>query len=124
MRREFVWALMLMSILPAALYATDKEIALPKPGIHKDVSIEEAFDRSRTERTFSEKPLTLAETSAVLWAAAGKRYDAVTEATRTYPSAHAYYPIAFYVVVGAVKGMEPGIYRYVWNDHSLKLMKS
>jgi SagB-type dehydrogenase family enzyme len=123
MIKRVILAFSFLLIHRAALYAADKEITLPKPGMHKDVTIEEAFDRSRTDRFYSEKPLTLAELSAVLWAAAGKRYDTVTGASRTYPSAYGRYPIAFYIVIGAVEGMEAGIYQYLWDKHALISMK-
>jgi SagB-type dehydrogenase family enzyme len=122
MTRQFTLALFLLLVQSSALFA-DGETPLPKPQRQDSVSLEEAFNRSRTGRTYSGEPLTLDELSAVLWATAGKRYDAVTAATRTYPSAHGRYPIAFYLVAGAVETVEPGIYRYDWRAHSLKLLK-
>jgi SagB-type dehydrogenase family enzyme len=124
MTKHFAVAFFLLLIQSAALYAGDKAIALPKPKMHKNVSLEEAFNRTRTDRIYSEKPLTLAEISAVLWAAAGKRYDvatdAVTASTRTYPGL---YTTSFCLMAGAVEGIEPGIYKYNWSDHSLELVK-
>lgn len=110
-------------LLASLMLADEKEIILPQIRTQKTVSLEEALDRVKTCRLFSDQPLTLKEVSAVLWAAGGNRYDAETGASRTYPSAGSFYMLAFYVVVGSVEGIEPGIYKYNWMKHTLTLIK-
>jgi hypothetical protein len=73
MNRQTVLALLLLWLLQAAaLGAQGGETALPRARRQDSVSLEEAFNRSRTGRTYSDQPLSLDELSAVLWAAAGK----------------------------------------------------
>jgi SagB-type dehydrogenase family enzyme len=57
------------------------------------------------------------EISQLLWAGQGITSD---WGGRTAPSAGALYPIRLYLVVGAVDGLEPGVYLYEPSGHSLR----
>jgi SagB-type dehydrogenase family enzyme len=95
-----------------------KAIKLPKPTIDGPVSLERAVVSRRSVRSFSEKPLTMAHVSQLLWAAQG-----ITEpkrGLRAAPSAGACYPISLYLAVGRVEGLEPGIYLYSPSGHLLQ----
>jgi SagB-type dehydrogenase family enzyme len=99
---------------------------LPDPRLQSDFSVEQAMAQRRSHRSYVKSAISTAELSQVLWAAYG-----ITKADRsragfrggfrTAPSAGATYPLEVYAVVGKVKGLEPGIYRYVPDGHQLVL---
>lgn len=91
-------------------------IKLPEPRDISDVSLEESLSSRRSIRDFSSKPLTLEETSQMLWAAQGLTVD---WGGRTAPSAGALYPLEIYLVAGNVQTLSPGIYRYEPNNHEM-----
>lgn len=76
-------------------------------------------------RNFKNKALDLAQIASILWATGGKKFDAITAATRTIPSAGATYPLELYLVVGnnSVDKLESGIYHYLIEEHALELVK-
>jgi len=102
-----------MPPVPAALRT---EIKLPSPRHESNVSVEEALLKRRSIRDYSNKPLTLQEVSQLLWAGQG-----ITDprGLRTAPSAGATYPLETYLVVGAVEGLDRGVYRYNPEGHKL-----
>lgn len=92
-------------------------IKLPQPNFKSSTSIEEAMLKRRSVRYFSDKPLTLAEISQLLWSAQG--ITNTKEGLRTAPSAGALYPLEVYVVAGKVENLETGIYKYKPQTHEL-----
>ncbi|HBH35925.1 MAG TPA: nitroreductase [Gammaproteobacteria bacterium] len=96
-------------------------INLPEPRLESDYSIEQAIHNRRSVREFSNKPLSLAEVSQLLWSAQGVTDD---KGLRSAPSAGALYPLTLYLVVGNVKGLKPGIYQYAPDGHQLRKMKN
>ncbi len=97
--------------------ATMATIALPEPRLQSDTSIEQALLQRRSVRELREEPLTLAELGQLLWAAQGITSP---RGFRTAPSAGALYPLEIHVLVGAVEGLKPGIYRYLPDSHALQ----
>lgn len=99
------------------LFATAMAQELPKPRAIGPVSLEEALRTRRSVRAFSQAPITLEELSQLLWAAQG-----ITDPRgfRTAPSAGALYPLELYVVAARVKGLKPGVYRYIPRGHRLE----
>lgn len=95
-------------------------VSLPPPKHSGKVSVEEAIFKRRSIRSYKNEPLTLQEVSQLLWAAGGKTIDAVTGATRAYPSAGGIYPLEIYLVAGEVEGLAQGIYHYNWQAHTIK----
>jgi SagB-type dehydrogenase family enzyme len=91
-------------------------IALPEPRRDSDTSLEEALLGRRSVRSFSEKALTLAQVSQLLWAGQG-----ITDPSgkRTAPSAGALYPLEVYVVAGRAEGIASGVYQYQPATHTL-----
>ena len=89
---------------------------LPSPLHDGETSVEQALLERRSVRSYTGKPLTLAEVSQLLWAAQG-----ITNARggRTAPSAGALYPLEVYLLAGEVTDLPAGIYHYKSNDHSL-----
>ncbi len=97
-------------------------IVLPEPRLDSDVSVEEAIAKRRSIRSYTDEPITLDQLSQLLWAAQG-----VTEERRKYrsaPSAGPTYPFEVYLVVGNVKGLSPGIYHYLPEEHALEAVKT
>jgi len=92
------------------------KIKLPEPRYDSNVSIEEALLKRRSIREYTGEPLTLQEVSQLLWAAQG-----ITDPKgfRTAPSAGALYPLEVYVVVGGVKNLTEGVYKYKPQEHEL-----
>ncbi|HOL21790.1 MAG TPA: SagB/ThcOx family dehydrogenase [bacterium] len=97
-----------------------ERIKLPSPEYKGKVSIEEALKKRRSIREYKSEPLTLKELSQLLWAADGRTAD---WGGRTAPSAGATYPLEIYVVAGNVEGINPGLYHYDIETHSLVLVK-
>ncbi|MGI5820188.1 MAG: SagB/ThcOx family dehydrogenase [Armatimonadota bacterium] len=93
----------------------DREIIeLPAPAISGEVSVEEAIERRRSVRQFTDQALTEQQISQLAWAAQG-----ITEETRGFrapPSAGALYPLELYLVTG------DGMYHYLPERHALAVM--
>lgn len=93
-----------------------QEISLPDPSYDSEVSIEAALQNRRSQRSYLDKALTLAEVSQLVWAAQGITND---RGFRTAPSAGATYPLELYVIAGNVENLMSGIYKYEPNGHQL-----
>lgn len=89
-------------------------VALPEAKKVGKMSVEQAIQERRSKREFTEKPVSLAELSQVLWSAQGITKKSTTDAPhkRTAPSARETYPYTLYVVVRNVAGLEQGLYVY------------
>ncbi|NIR60377.1 MAG: SagB/ThcOx family dehydrogenase [Gammaproteobacteria bacterium] len=90
---------------------------LPEPRLAGAHPLERLLAQRRCVRSFANAALSLAELGQLLWAAQGITDP---EGLRTAPSAGALYPLELYSVVGAVDGLEAGIYRYRPEGHQLK----
>jgi len=97
----------------------DASIPLPKPSLNGRVSVEKAINGRRTIRDFTDRSLLLTHLSQLLWA--GQGITDLKEKKRAAPSAGALYPLDIYVIVGekGVEGMEPGVYHYLPDGHSI-----
>lgn len=96
-------------------------IELPEPQKNNDISVEEAISERRSIRNYKEDPLSLQQVAQLLWAAQG-----ITDpesGKRTSPSAGALYPLEMYVAASRVKGLEPGVYRYIPVGHQLEKIR-
>jgi SagB-type dehydrogenase family enzyme len=107
-------------------------IKLPSPRLKGNVSLEETILRRRAVRRYRKEPLDLSQLSQILWSAQG---ITGTREFRAAPSAGATYPLEIFVVVGkqgvitseakqAPKELQPGIYHYEPDSHSLSLHTS
>jgi SagB-type dehydrogenase family enzyme len=107
---------------PDELKAEEKKgkITLPKVSYAGKTSVEEALSQRRSIREYKDEPLKLEELSQLLWAAQGITSD---RGGRTAPSAGAKYPLEIFVVVGKVEKLDPGIYHYHPQDHTLIKIK-
>lgn len=118
----FILVLISLILLPILAYGEDRIVKLPQPKLSSDTSVEEALLKRRSVREYKDEPLTIAELSQILWAAQG-----ITEKRmgfRTAPSAGALYPLEIYIVVGKVKELAPGIYKYRPENHDILLISS
>lgn len=94
-----------------------KEIKLPTQSLKGEKSLEEILNQRRSIRSYKREPLTIEELSQLLWSAQG-----ITEKSwglRTAPSAGALYPLEIYVVIGNVRDLEVGVYKYIPETHSI-----
>ena len=101
----------------------------------------EAIRRRRSRREFTEEPLTLEELSFLLWATQGIDEEATLafgdwlatkdstalkaqSILRTVPSAGGRHPFETYLLVNRVRGLEPGLYRYLSVEHKLLFLRT
>lgn len=101
---------------PATPPPTGDDIPLPAPGVTGAMSVEEAFHRRRSVRAFGSDPLESATVGQLLWGAQGVSDP---RGLRTAPSAGAMYPLEILVLIGAVDGVDAGVYRYRPAAHTL-----
>lgn len=101
---------------PDSTASLGNRIELPEPASDSDIPVEQALLQRQSVRDYTDRPLTLAEISQLLWAAQG-----ITRSggKRTAPSAGALYPLEVYLVVGEVAGLADGVYKYLPADHEL-----
>ena len=104
-------------------YPDAVETKLPEPD-YQGMSLEEAIEKRRSSRNFSEKPVTLYQLSQLLFSAQGITGKSHKHRLRTTPSAGALYPFEIYVIANNVENLPPGIYHYTVLNHALALIKS
>lgn len=101
------------------MQTSDSEIIeLPEPKFSSITSIEEVLHKRRSIRDYLDDPLSISDISQILWAAQG-----ITEETyglRTAPSAGALYPLEIYIAVSNVNDLNPGVYKYKPQNHTLE----
>ena len=96
---------------------------LPKPRLKGEMSLEEAIEGRRSERSFKDIALAKEQLSQILWAAQGiTDPDPRRRFFRAAPSAGAQYPLDVYVVVGMVEELDAGVYHYDPHEHSTRLL--
>jgi SagB-type dehydrogenase family enzyme len=96
-------------------------ITLPKANLTGKLPLESAIQARRSRREFSDKKVTLAEISQMLWAGQG-----ITEpitGKRTAPSARESYSMTLFVFVKVPGDLEPGLYEYLPKEHALGKMR-
>jgi SagB-type dehydrogenase family enzyme len=98
-----------------------KVMKLPEPKLKSPVSVEQALLGRRSVRDYGKDSLSVEQISQLLWAAQGITAD---WEGRTAPSAGALYPLEIYLVAGAVKGLEPGLYHYDPKSHTISRKKA
>jgi len=126
MKKILIVAVACWVLIPTLLATSQDVLTLPKPPSRNTIGFEEVLNKIQTDRAYSSRPISLSDFSYVLWSAAGNRFntDAVSGASKTYPSALGIYPVRIYVLVGNVEGVKPGIYLYLSSEHGLKLLKA
>jgi SagB-type dehydrogenase family enzyme len=88
------------------------------------VPLEEAIQQRRSVRSYTPKPLTLAQLSQLVYAAQGITGSLYGQPLRAAPSAGALYPFEVYVIANNVEDLAQGIYHYGVRDHQLESVKT
>lgn len=96
-------------------------VQLPRPDFDGGMTLDQALLNRRSQRNFSERPLTLDQVGRILWAAQGVTSD---RGFRTAPSAGALFPLEVYLVSGRTQDLAAGIYHYLPGAHQLRPVKS
>jgi SagB-type dehydrogenase family enzyme len=104
-------------------YPSAKKIPLSREFPAKSLTIMEVLKKRRSVRSFSPKPLSMANLSFLLWASTGVQRKEQGYDFRTAPSAGALYPIETYLVVNNVEDLEKALYHYNIEAHSLEELK-
>ncbi len=102
--------------MPASCKESSSTIALPPPSMKGSFPLDRALAERRSLRQFKNSSISREELSMLLWACQGQTDD---KGHRTAPSAIAAYPLELYVIVGQVKDLTPGVYRYVSKGHQI-----
>ncbi len=98
-------------------------IELPREFISGDLTTLEAIRQRESVRDYSDRQLSLAEVSTLLFSAQGITHVHHGFSMRAAPSAGALYPLEIYLVANRIEGLDKGIYRYIPQKHSLEMIK-
>ncbi|MEM8962666.1 MAG: SagB/ThcOx family dehydrogenase [Acidobacteriota bacterium] len=104
---------------PYKVYTLMDQVDMPAPRIESDV--ERALVERRSMRELSGEPLSLAQLSHLLRFSYGRTSPGGQ--FRPVPSAGALYPLEMYVLVRHVDDLEPGVYHYNVDRHSLDVVR-
>jgi SagB-type dehydrogenase family enzyme len=102
-------------------------IALPAPAEIEvpPTDLRAAIEGRVSVRRYRDEPLSLAELSWLLWCTQGvKRVEGSYATMRTVPSAGARHALETYLLVNRVRGLEPGLYRFLALEHKLVLLRA
>jgi SagB-type dehydrogenase family enzyme len=107
-------------------YPSVPEVRLPPPNV-KGPFADVLLDR-RTWRSFDDAPVALSDISTLLHLTWGvqrivDRVGLDPVRLKTSPSSGARQPLEAYMLARAVDGLEPGLYHYRGDDHSLERIK-
>ena len=104
-------------------YPSSKTIQLPSQLQEATFNFTEALRRRKSIRSFSPKPLSMADLSFLLWASTGIQRTEHSYKFRTAPSAGALYPIETYITANNVEDLKEGLYHYNIKNHLLEEIK-
>lgn len=114
MKSRILILLFLSFMVSAAFSATKSgDIVLNKPNLKRGKSLMETFSQRKSVREFSNKEISHADLSDLLWAANGVNR---ADGKRTAPSAMNKQEITVYAF------MKGGVYRYDFKNHTLQLV--
>ena len=102
--------------LPSKSHESALVVKLPTPRQTSAISVEEAIERRRSVRDFSNAPLSDSEHGQLLWAAQGITHR--MRGLRAAPSAGALYPLELYLTTRA------GVLHYEPRAHALRRTSS
>ena len=96
---------------PFKKYPDTETVTLPTDW-QKDSSLQSVLQGRRSNRRYSDSPLSLQSLAMLLWASQGITGRAGSYFFRSAPSAGALYPIETYLAVNNVEAVDPGIYHF------------
>lgn len=100
-----------------------QKIQLDPPQVSGGSHIWEVIKSRRSVRQYEDSAIDKSDLSQLLWATQGITAKFRQIGFRAAPSAGALYPIETYVVVNRINGIEPGIYHYEIESHTLAQLK-
>ncbi len=103
-------------------YPGAEKIDLPVSPSRPAADIWQLLQNRRSERKFSDRPMTLDDLSLLLWSCQGVTAKAGPFLLRTAPSAGALYPIETYLAVENVEGVPPGLFHFNVRGFQLERM--
>ncbi len=78
----------------------------------------------RSHRSFTKQALTIKELAFLLWATQGvRKYAGPARVYRTVPSAGCRHAFETYLCIQNVESLEPGLYRYLPQEHALLFLR-
>ncbi len=92
----------------------------PDPAAIRKIDLSVAIEERESIRTYNDVSLETGELSYLLWCTAGIKWVFSEMAFRTVPSAGCRHAIDTYLAVRRVKGLSPGLYRYIAMEHGLE----
>jgi len=96
----------------------------PKTLMMPEMDLRTAIDHRQSIRLYRDEPLSLEELSYLLWCTQGVKAVTKRPSTlRTVPSGGARHAFETYLMVRAVRGLEPGIYRFLAIEHALQVVR-
>lgn len=108
--------------LELAQFPDHPVLGLPRPETLTvpPLDLRDAIEQRRSIRSYSHEPLSPDELSFLLWCTQGVRKVLPQWTLRTVPSAGARHAFETYLLVSDVKGVEPGLYRYLAISHRMQ----
>ena len=103
-------------------YPEAKRLKLPEPDLSRPANLWKCLATRRSERDYTENPLSIEELSQLMWAAQGVTARAGPYLLRTAPSAGALYPFETYLYIDKVKDISRGIYHLNVGDFTLECL--
>lgn len=105
-------------------YPEAPKIQLEIPSRDGGEALWTTIGKRRSIRNFKEAALTKQDLSRLLWATQGITKKDMGFEFRACPSAGALYPVETYLVLHDVERIDPGIYHYSVQDHSIEQLKT
>ena len=93
----------------------------PNPGILTKPNLFECIAERKSRRKYTDESLTIQELAYLLWATQGVRKVTMggKGSLRTVPSSGGRNPFETYLAINRVRGIAPGVYRYLPFEHKL-----
>jgi SagB-type dehydrogenase family enzyme len=105
-------------------YPHTVKVPLEKPETGGGLPIWESIYKRRSERHYTNEPITAQALSQLLWSIQGVTHKKNNSSYRAAPSAGALYPVETYIVANKVENIDCGVYHYSVLHHELELIES